>query len=320
MDNTIIQQGKFTSDGNNKLINLRSDVDWMEVINKTKWEGLAPALESGVRFEWQRGLANGEAIEYTKTLLANTLEAKFLSSGGFTLIDPSASGATIVGTTISKASPPVCTTAAPHGLKENDEVIFTNLTNMQQLGGVIFTVGNVTSTTFELKFFDTNTANFTAETAYTVQVIPYYSWNNGWNYISSITTGATTQVQLTSNDASAAYQVGDVMRFNVESDFGMTQINGKTAKVLSYDAFTNTYTVDLDSSSYSAFAWPAVAAIPFVWPTVNKVGNENTSPTDATDNISTLSMQLEAGIHGPAGEHNDVIYWRAGKSFSVDNQ
>ena len=36
MDNTIIQQGMFTSTGSSVTVNLRSDVDWMMVYNTTE--------------------------------------------------------------------------------------------------------------------------------------------------------------------------------------------------------------------------------------------------------------------------------------------
>jgi len=32
MDGTILQQGRFTSDGTNKVLAIRSDVDWIRVL------------------------------------------------------------------------------------------------------------------------------------------------------------------------------------------------------------------------------------------------------------------------------------------------
>ena len=52
MDNTIIQQGFFVSDGSNKIISLRSDVDWMRVYNTSE---LAAQNNVGVEYYWQRG-------------------------------------------------------------------------------------------------------------------------------------------------------------------------------------------------------------------------------------------------------------------------
>ena len=33
MNGTILQQGSFTSDGTAKTLDIRSDVDWMQVLN-----------------------------------------------------------------------------------------------------------------------------------------------------------------------------------------------------------------------------------------------------------------------------------------------
>ena len=174
MDNTIIQQGRFTSDGNAAFIDIRSDVDWMEVINETQW-ATTQATGRGVKFEWQRGLTAGHAFEYTKADASNALQAEKVTSGGFTLIDPNAGPSAIVtGTTITKASPAVCT-AASHGFENGDLVEFSNLTNMPQIsaGSAIFSIGNVTTNTFELTYFNTNTANFTAEAAFGVHRLSF---------------------------------------------------------------------------------------------------------------------------------------------------
>lgn len=37
MDNTIIQQGKFTSTGANVTLQLRADTDWVKVYNYTQF-------------------------------------------------------------------------------------------------------------------------------------------------------------------------------------------------------------------------------------------------------------------------------------------
>ena len=61
---TIIQQGRFTSDGTAKTIVLRSDVDWMEVDNYTT--SLAGGAGTGVEFKWQLGMADDTGFEYQK--------------------------------------------------------------------------------------------------------------------------------------------------------------------------------------------------------------------------------------------------------------
>lgn len=316
MDGTIIQQGRFTSDGAAELISLRSDVDWMEVINATQW-ATTQATGRGVKFEWQRGLAAGAAFEYTKADSTNALNAEFVSSGGFTLLDPNAGPeAEVTGTTITKADPPVCT-AAGHGYSNGDVVVIYGSDNMTQIDGVLFTIGSVATNTFELTYFDSNTANFTANTAFAVRRVPNpQSFEPAGAVIAAISTGTTTGVTLCRDDIDL--QVGDLMRITVPSAFGMTEIDGQAGEITAINTTTNTYTVDIDSSAYTAFAWPATTSFPSTMPRAVALGNRSTAP-HGFNNVKQIQMKLGAGIDGPAGSSSDVIYWRAGKSFSVSN-
>jgi len=322
MDNTIIQQGRFTSDGTAQQIDVRSDIDWMEVINDTQWS-TTQATGRGVRFVWQRGLADGYGWEFTKADNVNTLQGEKITSGGFTLLDTSdqTPGAAVTGTTITKAGPPVCTANA-HGYSNGDRVRIYSSDTMGQINGLDFTIGSVATNTFELTHIDTNTANFTAATAFAVRKLP----NNPiffprLRYITAVTTGTSTEIQMS---VTHGMSVGDAVRMSVPSAFGMTQLDGLLGTITAVNTTTNTLTVDIDSSAFTAFAWPTSAT--FVngsngqWAQVVPVGDDSTnSLADATDNVSIIGMELGAGIDGPAGSSSDVIYWRAGKSFSVDN-
>lgn len=318
MDNTIIQQGSFTSDGTAKILEIRSDMDWMQVINDTQW-GLMPATGVGVKFEWQRGLAAGSAWEYTKTDSSLVLQAEKITSGGFTLIntDTASIGAAVTGTTITKANPPVCT-ANGHGYSNGDVVVLSNLVEMPQLGNVFFTIGSVSTNTFELTYMNTNTANFTQESAFEVRkVASAGGYTPGSVIITGVTVGTTTQVELA--NATHGITANQRVRFYVPSEFGMTELSGLAGNVTSVTS--NVLTVDIDSSAFTAFAWPAASSYPFRFGTVTPFGTESgTSLADATDNTSYIGMELGAGIDGPAGASSDVIYWRAGKSFSVSNE
>ena len=70
MENTIIQQGKFTSDGAAKNLAIRSDVDWMVVYNYTN---AAATGDDSVKFYWQRGMDNGTGVYYYKDGGGNNL-------------------------------------------------------------------------------------------------------------------------------------------------------------------------------------------------------------------------------------------------------
>ena len=317
MDNTIIQQGSFISTGEAEILDIRSDIDWMEVINDTQF-ATTQTPGRGIKFEWQRGLAPGAAYEYLKTDATDVVNATKVLTGGFTLI-PKGSSGPITGTTITKAGPPVCT-AANHGFSNGDLVLFTNLTNMVQLPLILFTIRNVTTNTFELTFFDTNTANFTAETAFEVEAFPDFAFKPSVNFISKITKGTTTQVQLTATAPHIDFNVGGELRFGVPAAYGMQEINNQLGEILSIDTATNTYTVAIDSSSFSDFAFPASSAFPSSKAIVTEIGSVSNNSLSATSNLEFIGMELGSGANGPAGSTDDLIFWKAGKSFSVTNQ
>lgn len=315
MNGTIIQQGSFTSDGTSTILEIRSDIDWMATLNDTQWS-TTQATGRGVKFEWQRGLSAGSAWEYTKVDTTNALQAEKITSGGFTLIntDTASIGPVVTGTTITKADPPVCTATA-HGYSNGDVVVLSNLTNMPQLGSVFFTIGSVAANTFELTHMDTNTANFTAEAAFEVRKI---ASAGGFVpqavIITGLTTGATTAVEL--SDDTHGITADQVVRLIIPSIWGPTSLDGLTANVTSVTS--NVLTLDLDSTGASSFVWPASTSYPFSFSQVVPVGTESsTSLADATDNTSFIGMELGSGIDGPAGSSSDVIFWKAGKSFSV---
>lgn len=313
MDNTIIQQGTFISEGTAVELDIRSDVDWMEVINDTQFANTATPGR-GVKFEWQRGLAPGEAWVYSKLDAVDTLAATKALSNGFTLV-PGAPTPVISGTTITKANPPVCT-AANHGLSNGDFVLFQQLTNMPQIALVAFTIANVTTNTFELIFFNTNTANFVAETSFVAIKGSAGTWFGQFDNITSVITGTTTQIQEAGFDEEVNYPIGTVLRFNVPKAYGMVELDRLQGVVLAHDTVTNTYTVDIDSTGFTPFAWPDAAAFPQSLPTVEVVGSVANNSLAATDNLDNIGMELGAGTLGPAGSIGDRIFWKAGKSFS----
>jgi hypothetical protein len=124
------------------------------------------------------------------------------------------------------------------------------------------------------------------------------------------------------------FTVGQEVRIIVPDAFGMTEIDGLQGTITAIDTTTttgNSITVDIDSTAFTTFAFPLAAAVPFSPAMVVPLGEAATSPyenllDDATINTGYIGMILAAGADSPAGVTSDVIYWVAGKSFSVDNQ
>jgi hypothetical protein len=334
MDNTIIQQGRFTSTGVNQTIQLRSDLDWMKVYNYTVASN-NQTTAVGVEYYWQRGMAAGTGIEYKKSNAANAANlTAAMTSGGFTLVDSSIQvpGALNNGSTgvsaVSNATPPVVTVGSTAGMSAGNVVRLYNITNGQQVGGMDFTIGYNTfsGTTFSLDYMVSLGAAVGAAGSF--RVIPFDPiFYPRRRYITKVSTGTSTVVTMS---VTHGYQVGQAVRFIVPAAFGMVELDGLIGNITAIDTTTttgNSITVDIDSSSFTTFAFPASTAVPVSFAEVVPVG-ENTAValnagadilSDATVNTAYLGIILGAGANGPAGQNNDVVYWVAGKSFSVTN-
>lgn len=321
-DNTIIQQGRFTADGNAKILQIRSDVDWMRVYNWTTTA--AGGAGTGVEFLWLRGMTDDTGIEYQKLAADESMSPVTLASGGFTLQDTSGSPLGAINTTVtavSTAATPVVSATSTTSLVNGDTVRMINVTSAQQLGGIDFTIGSVVAnTSFTLAHMSQLALAGTTGSFYPVNMQPQFYPRH--RYISAVTQAASAVVTLT---VTHGFTAGQAVRFMVPSAYGMTEIDGLIGNITAISTANNTITVDIDSQAFTAFAFPANADVPFTPAMVVPVGetaNETYANVldDATENQGYIGMYLAAGTDSPAGVTSDVIYWMAGKSFNVDNE
>jgi hypothetical protein len=330
MDNTILQQGRFTSTGANKTIQLRSDVDWMAVYNVT--QGAASQTTAlGVKYYWQRGFPSAAAWITYKSNAANAANLEgYVTSNGFTLVDsslqtPGVLNATI--TAVSNAAIPVVSNSGTNGLVAGDVVRIIDVTGAKQLGGIDFTVGynTLTSGTFSLDYMAQIVAGTTGSWR-KISFNPIFYPRR--RVITSITQASSAVVKLS---VTHGYKVGQAVRFRVPADFGMVEMDGLLGTITAINTTTtsgNTITVDIDSSAFTAFAWPTTSNVAFTPAEVIPVGEDTAEAlsaavdilSDATNNESYIGMVLTGGESNPGGAASDVLYWVAGKSFSVDNQ
>lgn len=328
MDNTIIQQGSFTSAGASVRINLRSDVDWMMVYNITQ-AAASQTTAVGVKYYWQRGFGAGAKWTTFKSNAANAANLEqYITSNGFTLLDtsvqtPGALQATI--TAVSNAAIPVVSNSGTNGLAAGDVVRIFNVASAQQLGGIDFTVGynTLTSGTFSLDYMSQIVAGTTGSWR-KINFNPIFYPRR--RFITEITQAAQAVVTLS---VTHQYTIGQQIRFVVPAAYGMTEINGLTGNIVDIDTTTttgNTVTVDIDTTSFTAFAFPLSAAVPFSPAEVVPVGEDTATAlsfgedilADATLNTSFIGMKLQGGVNCPAGATSDVMFWVAGKSFLDD--
>lgn len=340
--NTVIQQGRFTSDGNDKTIAIRSDVDWMWVYNETILNDAALAADSGAQFYFQRGMTNGRGIEYRKlgTVANDPLTTlQIAADSGFFLIntatDPVISALSANSATNVTAGPPPRITLAAHGLETGDTVRLFDFTGAQQLSAFDHHVTRIDANNFDLTYMPAIVAAAApgADAKFRkVNLDPIYYPRR--RAITKISQASQAIVTLSVDHG---FLVGQSIRFTVPEvtgvAFGMNELDGLVGNIVNTgqadaDGETNTITVDIDTSGFSAFALPVSGDMPFTPAQATPIGiDSNIAITqnvnllnDATDNVSIIGARLAAGANSPAGVNNDVIYWVAGKSFAVINE
>jgi hypothetical protein len=323
-DNTIIQQGFFTSTGAAVNISLRSGIDWMKVYNTT----VAAANQTtaiGVEYYWQKGFPAGAKWEYLKSNATNAANlSQYATSGGFTYVNSAINVTGVIQATItaiSTASIPVVTNTGTNGLSAGDVVRLTSITGAPQLGGIDFTVGlsTLSTSTFSLDYAAQLSVAGTTGSFTKINFQPLYYPRH--RTISAITSSGVSSLVTTT--VAHGYLVGQQVRMSVTAACGMVEMNGLQGTITVVNS-NGQFTIDIDSSSFTAFAYPLAANVPFSPAQVTPIG-ENTPValadgvnilSDATVNQGFIGMNLQAGANSPAGQNNDVIYWVAGKSFS----
>lgn len=330
--NTVIQQGSFIATGNAVHIPLRFGVDWMKVYNTTV-AAAAQTTAVGVEYYWQVGFPAGAAWEYKKagSSVAGANLVTYNSTGGFTYYDSSLLNYGVINATttgISTATVPVVSNSGTNGLSAGQVVRILRQTASPQLGGYDFTVGlnTLSTSTFSLDFMQQLSVAGTTGSWMLVNSDPiFYPSNRNITIINSVNGATEVTFSVRHN-----YQVGQILRFNVPSAFGMVELNGLQATIIAIDntGLDNYVTVDIDSSTFTAFTFPLAAEYPFTPASVTPVG-ENTAAaltanvnilSDATVNQSSIGMTLSAGANSPAGLVDNVIFWQAGSAFTNDSE
>jgi hypothetical protein len=364
MDGTIIGQGSFSAPSTivNQYIVIPSGADWMKVYNYTQLGNIGtPAGNTGLEFFWQRGMSSGTGIVHYGANGVLTLSADTLLSGGFTLYDPSGQtpnalpllSAPVATTASTNVTRPVVSTGNTAGLAVGS-IVRLNSTAQTDVNGIDFVVGAVTTNT---SFTLLTASNPLATAPGAIGGAGFYSIVN-YNplfyprrrYVVKITQANPAQV---STSIPHGLTAGQVVRFEIPAQSGMVQLNPSPTN--NYQPCTvvqvvddYNFTINVDTTSFTAFTWPTIAQQPSSFPAFNPVGEDTASAlvspyaqvpsiggiqiyntntgilADSTVNTGYLGMILGTGgngksvaaaITGPAGTASaDVVYWVAGKS------
>jgi hypothetical protein len=326
---TIITQDSFSSTGVGVKIPLPSSADYFVTKNLTQL-ATTQATGRGVMFEWYGNnlVAADNAIEWKKTDTTNALNMVLATSGGFTYVTTAptveAQAANAI-TGITNASPAVVSQTNTYS--EGDIIRIYNTTGMLQIGGMDFQISSVSGSDYTLiglraaGFAAAATAGNTRRISKQAAVDPEFL------YVTEITR-ASSAVVRTSVDPTSYYAVGMKVHFSIPSSFGMTQMNQLTGTITAMSSADYTMTVDIDSSAFTAFAFPASSASPgaTLFATVAPAGQStkyNPVTGVQTGYNFTLApfhtgqftpyMYLAAGAQSPAGSSGDVIVWQAYK-------
>lgn len=308
-------QGTFISDGKAKILKLPSGVSFFEIYNKTQIATTQTAGRS-YKFQWFRDFKDGEAIAESKSNSNNVSNTKFLTSGGFTVIDaskPSIGKLNKTVTAVSTASPPVVTNTGTNGLSAGDTVRLVDVASAKQFGGIDMTVGNGTlsGTTFSLDYMPTlSTAGTTGGWRKVKFLDGFYPSSR---YITAFSQATEAVVKFS---VTHPFTVGQKLRLHIPKEFKMIEADGFISTVVGVNTSNNTVTLNLDSTDFTAFAFPASGDVPFTFAQAVPVGKGTTidyanmwgSTLKAT---SYIGLELAAGQNSPAGSNNDVLFWRA---------
>jgi hypothetical protein len=318
-----ILTGSFTSDGLVRNIILPSGYTQFNLVNISDIGSTAANTDVMLALGMSAMLA-GSAYYTPKTSGAATLDPPVHTlTGGFTFIGDSGlqtPEAALAVTSATNASPPVLTmTSSTGNILAGDILRYYNASGQFNIAGMDFTAGTVVAnTSIALAYMG---APGGAGTGGSVHRIPfdarYYPRNR---YITAITKASSAVITLS---VTHGYTVGQAIRVVVPAAFGMTEINGLIGNITAIDTSTNTITVNIDSTSFTTFAFPA-SATPYsksfaeVTPVGEAAINSSSQPygnllDDATRNASFRGVQIGATVQTTG----KVYQWIALKGLSI---
>lgn len=310
-ENTIV--GQFTSDAVEEIIDLNplSTISSVDLLNITKFGSTAASTEV-ITAHWEEGLPNGSALTQLKTSGAATLQlpsmATTLGISVFDTSDQTPEALQATGTAVTAANPAVVSATSTTGMVSNSSVVrMINVTNMQQISGLDFSVGTVVAnTSFQLRYLDAS--GFAAPgTTCSFRVIPFDpQFAPRRRTITGITAANPCVITMS---VTHGFSVGERVRIkNPDSSFGMPEINELVGEITAVTTgATNTITLgNIDASAFTAFAFPAsaTAAAGVTFPEVVPIGETGNVLSGATNNVSARRVLIQSNALGAS---NDVM-------------
>lgn len=310
-----ILKKSFVSTGAATSFALPNDAFKVEVYDLTN-------IAAGAGLQYSMGVQGMPAGSgYLFTGVAPVVET-LSATNGYTFFDSSLQtpGAAVATTAASAANPSVVSTASTAGLLAGSSIVrMINVTNMQQISSMDFTVGTiVANVSFQLKHLDASGFGAPGAAGF-YRILPfdpiYYPRRR---FITKITQAAQAVVTLS---VTHQYTVGQQIRMVIPAEFGMQQMNGLLATVVAVDLVNNTVTLNVNSTGFNAFAFPTsvIAAAGVSFAEAVPVGEAATAPfqnllDDATRNTAQRGVTLGTSVGGALGD-NMLLVAYAGLGF-----
>lgn len=339
---TILTGGSFTSTGVGVYIPLPSSADYFRTWNITQLAVASPTVVVGG--EWfgsafgAGASAANSGIRWKKAGSSAILMDSFSTStatDGFTYFQTApgteAQAANAI-TAISAANPAVVTQTNTYS--NGDFVRIYNSTGDLTIGGMAFQISSVSGSGYTLLGLANVAGNgLSAATAGNTRRVSKFGAVEPSRLLVTNISKATSAVVSTSVDPSPYYVVGMMVHFTVPSSFGMVEIDQLTGTITAVNAVAASgsigaynFTVNIDSSAFTTFAFPVTAGSPTkqLFATIAPAGQStqynpvtlvqtgydfNKAPFHT--GMFTPSMFLAGGAQSPAGANADVINWMA---------
>lgn len=308
--------GSFTSTGNARQIDLawKPDLFKITIQGNSSGDNFDSTANPGVtKTAWFYGTqADNTAFTVRNTNGAATDQSDFLTSNGFRWQQDSSPYIypLLTISSITKASAAVVTTSTDHGYATGDIVVINTATGMEQIQTVPFQITVTGTNTFTIPL---NTSGFAdAATGGSLRKVDPYSIMFPNNLFASSITQASQAVVTTTFDHGliASSSAPAFVLMTVPAEFGMSELDGKLVKVVA--ASGNSLTLDVNTTGYTAFAWPTAASVVIqpVTPAQATPSGELGQTANKAKDTCSMGMILGSGVVGPNGA---LVFWEAYK-------
>jgi hypothetical protein len=229
--------------------------------------------------------------------------SKLAAGSGFTYLscsDPALGGKKPI-TAVSDADPPVVS-AANHDVAAGDTVRLINVEDGKQLSGIDFTAGlkTLTAATFSLDFMSKLAK--AGKAGFYRKVMNRQS--QGLKFITKIEKGASTVV---TTSVIHGFTEGLQVEFTVGKSYGMTQLDGKKGIITAIDKDKNTFTVNIDSTNFTDFKFPATEDKKDTPAQVMVVGASGCKKGAFDQAVPCTGIVIAGGEGKPMGKEGEVI-------------